>query len=60
MAIQTGAHGAPNWEVLMKVGRNGQLLGMAEGETGSSFERGAESDFKVLGLSYWKDEAAIY
>lgn len=60
MAIQMGAHGAQNWEILTKVERDDRLLGMSEAETGRNFERGVTSDFKVLGLSNWKDEVAMY
>lgn len=44
----------------MEAGRNDQLPEMFEGETSRNFERGVKADFKVLGLSDWKDGVAIY
>lgn len=44
----------------MEVVRNDQLPEMFEGETGRNFESRVKADFKVLGLSNWKDGAAIY
>lgn len=44
----------------MEVLRNKQLLEIFEGETGKHFERRVKADFKVLGLSNWKDGVAIY
>lgn len=55
-----GTAGGESWEVLVTVGRNYWLPGMSEDETGSNFERGVQSDFKVLGLSNLKDETATY